>query len=76
MPIYALGERVPNIHVLAYVHPHAVVIGAVTIGAESTIWPGTVLRADFGRIDGRRQLLCPGRDSASHDGRPAHGDGR
>ena len=51
MPIYALGDLVPNIHELAYVHPDAVVIGAVTIGAESTIWPGAVLRADFGRID-------------------------
>lgn len=51
MPIYALGDLVPDIHELAYVHPDAVVIGAVTVGAESTIWPGAVLRADFGRID-------------------------
>jgi carbonic anhydrase/acetyltransferase-like protein (isoleucine patch superfamily) len=50
MPIYALGDLVPEIHPEAYVHPDAVVIGAVRIGAEATVWPGAVLRADFGRI--------------------------
>ena len=39
MPIYALGADEPDIHPDAYVHPDAVVIGKVTIGAESTIWP-------------------------------------
>jgi len=32
------------------VHPDAVVIGDVTIGPESTIWPTAVLRGDHGRI--------------------------
>jgi carbonic anhydrase/acetyltransferase-like protein (isoleucine patch superfamily) len=50
MPIYALGDQVPDIHPTAYVHPDAVVIGSVTIGAESSIWPGAVLRADDGAI--------------------------
>lgn len=50
MPIYALGECAPEIHPTAYVHPDAVVIGSVTIGAESTIWPGAVLRGDYGHI--------------------------
>ena len=50
MPIYALDDMVPDIHPDAYVHPDAVVIGDVTIGAESSVWPGAVLRADFGRI--------------------------
>jgi carbonic anhydrase/acetyltransferase-like protein (isoleucine patch superfamily) len=34
----------------AFVHPDAVVIGAVTIGAQATIWPGAVLRGDYGEI--------------------------
>ncbi len=34
MPIYALGDQVPDIHPDAYVHPDAVVIGSVTIGAR------------------------------------------
>jgi carbonic anhydrase/acetyltransferase-like protein (isoleucine patch superfamily) len=50
MPIYALGDRVPNIHPEAFVHPDAVVIGDVRIGAESSVWPGAVLRGDYGTI--------------------------
>ncbi len=33
MPIYALGDKVPNIHPDAFIHPDAVIIGDVTIGA-------------------------------------------
>lgn len=50
MALYALGDRVPDIHPSAFVHPDAVVIGAVTIGQDSSIWPGAVLRADLGAI--------------------------
>lgn len=50
MPVYALGDLQPDIHPDAYVHPDAVLIGAVVLGAESSVWPGAVLRADFGRI--------------------------
>ena len=48
VPIYALGDDTPEIHPDAFVHPDAVVIGAVRIGAESTIWPNAVLRGDGG----------------------------
>jgi len=50
MPIYALGDRVPTIHEDAYVHPEAVIIGDVRIGKDSTVWPGAVLRGDYGTI--------------------------
>jgi carbonic anhydrase/acetyltransferase-like protein (isoleucine patch superfamily) len=50
MPIYALGDRVPSIHEDAFVHPDAVVIGDVRVGAQSSIWPGAVLRGDYGTI--------------------------
>jgi len=50
MPIYALGALEPTIDSSAFVHPDAVVIGDVTIGAESTIWPTAVLRGDNGPI--------------------------
>ena len=50
MPLYALGERTPTIDEHAYVHPDAVVIGAVTIGPYSSVWPGAVLRGDYGSI--------------------------
>jgi carbonic anhydrase/acetyltransferase-like protein (isoleucine patch superfamily) len=50
VPIYALADRVPIIHEDAFVHPDAVVIGDVTIGARSSVWPSAVLRGDYGRI--------------------------
>src|SRR5580693_6661417 len=50
MAIYQLGALVPVIDPLAYVHPDAVVIGDVTIGSESSVWPGAVLRGDYGTI--------------------------
>lgn len=50
MPIYALGDRTPAIHPDAFVHPDAVVIGDVRIGADSSVWPGAVLRGDYGTI--------------------------
>jgi len=46
VPLYALGDVEPDIHADAYVHPDAVVIGRVVIGAQSTVWPGAVLRGD------------------------------
>ena len=51
MPIYALGEYEPEIHESAFVHPDAVVIGRVSIGAEASVWPCAVLRGDHGRIE-------------------------
>ena len=50
MPIYRLGDLTPDVHPDAFVHPDAVVIGDVRIGAESTVWPGAVLRGDNGGI--------------------------
>lgn len=51
MPLYALGDVEPDIHPDAYVHPDAVVIGNVKIGAEASVWPSAVLRGDDGRIE-------------------------
>ena len=50
MAVYALGERTPRIHAEAFVHPDAVVIGDVELGAEASVWPGAVLRGDYGSI--------------------------
>jgi carbonic anhydrase/acetyltransferase-like protein (isoleucine patch superfamily) len=50
MAIYQLGDQVPVIHPEAFVHPDAVVIGDVSLGAESTVWPHAVLRGDYGTI--------------------------
>jgi carbonic anhydrase/acetyltransferase-like protein (isoleucine patch superfamily) len=51
MAVYALGDLEPQIDESAYISEHAVVIGSVIIGANASIWPGAVLRADFNRIE-------------------------
>ncbi len=61
MPIYALGDLEPQIHPDAFVHPDAVVIGDVRIGAGSSIWPCAVLRGDGGYISiGERTSIQDG----------------
>jgi carbonic anhydrase/acetyltransferase-like protein (isoleucine patch superfamily) len=50
MPLYALGNDRPRIHPQAYVHPEAVLIGEVCLGAQANVWPGVVIRADNGPI--------------------------
>jgi len=50
VPIYALGDQVPEIHPDAYIHPDAVIIGSVVIGAFTSVWPSAVLRGDDGFI--------------------------
>jgi carbonic anhydrase/acetyltransferase-like protein (isoleucine patch superfamily) len=50
MALFALGDLVPTIDAEAFVHPEAVIIGAVTLGPDSTVWPGAVLRGDYGEI--------------------------
>src|SRR6516165_3810859 len=50
MPIYALDDQVPAIDPEAFVHPDAVIIGNVQLGAGSSVWPGAVLRGDHGLI--------------------------
>ena len=50
MPIYALDYAAPVIDPQAFVHPDAVVIGAVELAAGASVWPGAVLRGDHGLI--------------------------
>lgn len=50
MPVYEIDGVAPRIHPEAYIHPDAVVIGDVTIGPESSVWPHAVLRGDYGTI--------------------------
>ena len=67
--MYALGDRVPQIHPDAYVHPDATVIGDVTLGAGSSVWPSAVLRGDYGTITvGERTSIQDGTVvHATHD---------
>jgi len=46
MAVFALDERVPVVGERTWVAENATVIGAVTIGADCSIWFGAVLRGD------------------------------
>ncbi len=50
MALYAIGDRTPTVHPTAFIHPEAVLIGDVTVGPESSVWPTAVLRGDSGRV--------------------------
>jgi carbonic anhydrase/acetyltransferase-like protein (isoleucine patch superfamily) len=52
MSIYSLGEAcTPTIAADAWVAPDAKVIGRVTLGARSSVWFGSVIRAENDTID-------------------------
>ncbi len=51
MAVYRLGEHVPDIAASAWVAESAEVIGRVTLGEDSSVWYGAVLRGDNDRID-------------------------
>ena len=46
MPIRSYKGRLPQIASSAYIDPAAVVIGDVTIGEDSSVWPCVVIRGD------------------------------
>jgi carbonic anhydrase/acetyltransferase-like protein (isoleucine patch superfamily) len=77
MAIYRLDELEPHIDPEAYIHPDAVIIGDVTIGSESTVWPHAVLRGDYGTISvGARSSVQDGTVIHAGPGFPtAIGDG-
>lgn len=50
MPAYAIDGVIPVVDPTAFVHPSAVLIGDVVIGAGCYIGPGASLRGDMGRI--------------------------
>jgi carbonic anhydrase/acetyltransferase-like protein (isoleucine patch superfamily) len=50
MPAYPLGSKKPRIHRSAVLAPNCTIIGDVVIGPRTSIWPGAVLRGDYGYI--------------------------
>ncbi|MBV9491438.1 MAG: gamma carbonic anhydrase family protein [Verrucomicrobia bacterium] len=54
-PVWQRLERylsqTPQVDPSAYVAPGVALVGAVTVGAWSSLWYGTVVRADINRID-------------------------
>jgi len=56
--IRSFRGRKPQIAASAYIDPQAVVVGDVTIGADSSVWPCVVIRGDvnFIRIGARTNI--------------------
>ena len=51
MPLYGYKGKSPRVHPTAFVAPTAALIGDVTLHERSSVWFGTVLRADMARIE-------------------------
>jgi phenylacetic acid degradation protein len=83
MPCYQIDGVTPVVHPFAYVHPTAVLIGDVHVGANCYVGPCASLRGDFGRIvmeaGSNLQDSCvvhafPGRDAiVRRNGHVGHG---
>lgn len=50
LPTFHLPETAPDVHPSALILPGAIVLGAAQLGAESSVWFGSVIRADINRI--------------------------
>ncbi len=48
--IRSLNGKAPKIAVSAFVSEAAYIVGDVEIGENSSVWPGAVIRGDFGKI--------------------------
>lgn len=48
--VLPLGDRVPDVHPDAWLAPHSVVSGSVTIGAGTSVWYGASVRGDHADI--------------------------
>lgn len=47
MPIFPFEGRVPKVHPTAFIAPNAILIGAVEVGENASVWYGAVLRGDI-----------------------------
>jgi carbonic anhydrase/acetyltransferase-like protein (isoleucine patch superfamily) len=48
--IQSFEGKSPRIHESAFIHQGAFIIGDVEIGEDTNVWPGAVIRGDFGKI--------------------------
>ncbi|MBM3945283.1 MAG: gamma carbonic anhydrase family protein, partial [SAR202 cluster bacterium] len=65
--IRSVNGKTPKIHPGAFVSEAAYVVGDVEIGEGSSVWPGTVIRGDSGKI-------VIGRRTCIQDNSVVHGD--
>lgn len=50
LPTFLLPDHSPLVHPTAFIAQGAVVLGAATLGEESSVWYSSVIRADINRI--------------------------
>ena len=67
MTLYRLGDRAPQLALLAWAAPSADLIGDVRLGERASVWFGAVIRADNTEI-------IIGQDSNVQDGAVCHSD--
>ena len=48
--IRSFNHKSPKIHPTAFISEACYIVGDVEIGENSSVWPGAVIRGDFGRI--------------------------
>ncbi len=66
MTIHTFDGFAPQIHDSAFVHPDATIIGNAVVGARSSVWPATVLRADM------KGKIVIGQETSVQDGTVVH----
>ncbi|MGE4370034.1 MAG: gamma carbonic anhydrase family protein [Burkholderiaceae bacterium] len=67
MTCYKLGDLVPQIHETAYVAAEATIIGQARLEANTSVWPGAVIRAD-------NEPIVIGENSNVQEGAVLHND--
>src|SRR6478752_9505179 len=67
MPLYGLGDLVPELSPGAWAAPSADLIGDVRLGSRASVWFGAVIRAD-------NTPIVIGEDSNIQDGAVCHSD--
>ena len=56
--IRSFNGKSPTIHPTAFISEACYIVGDVDIGENSSVWPGAVIRGDFGRITvGRNSVV-------------------
>ena len=56
--IRSFNGKTPRIHPTAFISEACYIVGDVEIGENSSVWPGAVIRGDFGRITiGRNSVI-------------------
>lgn len=71
--IRGFNGKMPVIAESAFISETAYVIGDVTIGENSSVWPGAVIRGDFGRIVIGNQTAVED-NAVLHAGSPSQAD--